>query len=176
MAGGIYMIKIDVILGLKYKPEYLPEKISSKRNIKHIECRYINVLYSPCWLFPFKVYFELAGNRKYASYLGGVDELTLSPGTVTMFPETTELEVEEVNMLPVKLTEDKAREIAWDYSKRWIIRKNRILHKVPILECSKSYKIFKPLYLFKFQNKLKDQIFYKAFDSLTGDLEDVLVN
>jgi len=170
------MITIDVLLGLKYKPEYLAEKISSKRNIEHIECRYINVLYSLCWLFPFKVYFELAGNRKYASYLGGVDELTLSPGTVTMFPETTELEVEEVNVLPVKLTEDNAREIAWEYSKKWIIRKNRIHHKIPILEDSKSYKIFKPLYLYKFKNKIKNQFFYKTMDSLTGDLEDVLVN
>ena len=91
----------------------------------------------------------------------------------TALPETEEIKVMEKNVLSDKITEARAEELAWEYSKRWVIRKNRILHKVPEKTQTHSYKVYKPLYLFEFYKKEEERTFYKIMDSLTGDLENI---
>ena len=168
------MLSINVLKGVKYVPETLVNKISSSNKHRLIDCRYIDVLYSPCWIFAFGAVIRFSqAKQKFVGYLGGVDELTLSPGTVTALPETEEIKVMEKNVLSDKITEARAEELAWEYSKRWVIRKNRILHKVPEKTQTHSYKVYKPLYLFEFYKKEEERTFYKIMDSLTGDLENI---
>lgn len=168
------MPEINVIRGIKYKPDMLIRKVSSTEKYKSISCRYVDVLYSPCWIFAFGALFRLHGDkRKYVGYLSGVDELSLSPGTVANMPQTEKVEADDKNILCDKLLKEEAEDRAWEYSKKWIIRKNRVLFCTPERTETHCFKVYKVLYLFEFHNRDTDCTFYKAMDSLTGDLENI---
>ena len=74
-----------------------------------------------------------------------------------------------------KLTEEEALCKTWEYNKMDIIRKFRSLNAPPQRESYQTERLYKPLYVMRFYNKDVQETKYKVLDSLSGDLEDILV-
>lgn len=168
------MAVISVIQGTRYTPGRLIAQMARNRKLSHIECTPVNVMYSPCWVFAFSVSFALT--RRYTrrvGWYGGLDEQHVVPGVVHCMPETAEITADEAQILPDKLTREQAEQMAWEYNKRWIRKKYRILFSPPVKTAAEASKYYKPVYLLKFDNKTLGQTLYKAMDSLSGDLENL---
>ena len=168
--------KIDVLRGLRYSPEMFLKRMKKSRKLDGITVRYVNTLYSLCWVFQFRV--ALKATRKttrYAGYYAGFDEIAMSPGKLAMLPSAEEIEVDEACILADKLTEAEALQSAWDYNVTGINRKFRNLNAPAVLEDHITKRMYKPLYLFEFHNLELDEKKYKVLDSLTGDLEDIYI-
>lgn len=170
------MAIIQVICGAPYKPERLLHQMARNKKLAHIRCKPVQVLYSPCWIFSFSVDFSLTKKRvRHLGCYGGVDEQSTMPGLVSRIPDYEEMCINDMQLLPDKLKEEQAKDLAWSYNKRWIARKNRMSHCVPVLTSTKTLKLYKPLYLLEFYNQKLDQTLYKVYDSLTGDLDNLVI-
>ena len=67
--------KIDVLRGLRYSPEMFLKRMKKSRKLDGITVRYVNTLYSLCWVFQFRV--ALKATRKttrYEGYYAGFDD------------------------------------------------------------------------------------------------------
>lgn len=171
------MLNIKVIKGIRYTPEKLTAAIGKNKRLAHIECTPVNILYSPCWIFAFHVAFELTKKHtRHVGFWGGVDEIKATPGLIRELPEWEETQAAEINVLPDKMSEEEAADLAWNYNKRWVARKHRMLiFGPPIRTRTDTYKLYKPVYMLKFYNRDLDQTLFKALDSLTGELENIVV-
>lgn len=170
------MAVIKVLNGVRYTPEMFLQRMEKSKKLQkqQIECRYVNTIYSLCWVFQFRIRLQASKNTaRYAGYYAGFDESVFSPGKIAMLPGGVEQEVPDVCVLPDKLTEEAALEEAWNYNKRGIIRKFRNLYAPPELEDHVTERFYKPLYVIEFYNKALDEKKYKLLDSLTGDLDDI---
>ena len=170
------MENINAISNGKIKYEQFIKRLNNNQRLKHIECNYISTLYSPCWIFKFEIGFKLPGVKTaHTGCLSGVDELNLTPGLIDPMPQIKVLKVDKYQIIPYKLTTESAEEIAWNYSKKWVIRKNKILFAVPMRQQTKTLIVHKALYILKFHNRKLDQTLYKVLDSLTGDIDNLLI-
>ena len=170
------MSQINVITGVRFTPEMFLRRMEKSKRLRkqQVECRYANTLYSLCWVFQFRVRLQASKKTvRYAGYYAGFDESVLSPGKILMLPFGEEQEIPDLYILPDKLTEEKALQEAWDYNKRGILRKFRNLYAPPELEDYVVERMYKPMYIFEFYNREKEEKKYKALDSLTGDLDDI---
>lgn len=170
------MAEIMVLKGLRYTPEMFLSRMERSKKLQGISIRLANTIYSPCWIFQFRVGLQATKKtRRYAGYYAGFDESVMSPGKIALLPTAEALEVPDHCILSDKLTEEEALQRAWDYNKQAIIRKFRVLRSAPELEDHVTEKYYKPLYIFEFHNLELDEKKYKYLDSLTGDLDDIHV-
>ena len=56
-----------------------------------------------------------------------------------------------------------------------MVRKFKCLYAPPELEDHKTELVYKPMYLMRFYNRDLDEEKYKVMDSLSGDLEDLVL-
>lgn len=170
------MKSIQVLTGVRYKPEQFLAHMNKKKKLAYIEFSHVNTVYSLCWVFQFRVALPVTSKTtRYAGYYGGYEESTMVPGKLKYLPSFEIQEVEESQILADKLTEEKAAQLTWTYNKRDIIRKYRSLHEPPILEKRKTERVYKPMYVIRFYNKELKESKYKVLDSLSGDLEDIQI-
>ena len=170
------MALIQVITGVRFTPEMFLRRMEKSRRLQKqkVTCRYVNTLYSLCWVFQFRVRMQASKKTvRYAGYYAGFDESVLSPGKILMLPSGEEQEIADLYVLPDKMTEEKALQEAWNYNKKGIIRKFRNLYAPPELEDYVAERMYKPMYIFEFYNLEKNEKKYKVLDSLTGDLDDI---
>jgi len=168
------MAQIEVLRGVRYKPEMFLKRMSKSRHMKNIECRHISTLYSLCWIFQFRVGLQASKKtRRYAGYYAGFDESVMSPGKLAMLPTAEMPDVDDCAVLADKLTEDEALHRTWEYNKRGIFRKFRNLYAPPELEEYVADRYYKPMYVFEFFNTELEEKKYRVLDSLTGDLEEI---
>lgn len=168
------MVKIEVLNGVRYKPENFIARMEKSKRMQGIEYRHINTLYSLCWVFQFRIMLQATKKTKrYAGYYAGFDESVLSPGKLAFLPSANDAVVDDICVLQDKLTEEEALEKAWEYNKLGILRKFKNLYAPPVLEDHVTERFYKPLYLFEFHNTELDEKKYKILDSLTGDLDDI---
>ena len=99
----------------------------------------------------------------------------MMPGKLRFLPAFQALEAEDSQVLADKLTEEEALRLTWEYNKTDIIRKYRSLNAPPQRESHRTERLYKPLYVMRFYNKDLQETKYKVLDSLTGDLEDILI-
>ncbi|MEA4932272.1 MAG: hypothetical protein VB071_01575 [Lawsonibacter sp.] len=97
------------------------------------------------------------------------------PGKLNLLPASQPKEVEDSQVLSDKLTEEQALGQAWDYNKTGIIRKFKSLNAPPILANYVAERLYKPMYVIRFYNRGLQKTKYKVLDSLSGDLEEILV-
>ncbi len=170
------MAQIEVLKGVRYKPEMFLKRMEKSRRLKNIECRHISTLYSLCWVFQFRIGLQASKRtRRYAGYYAGFDESVMAPGKIVMLPTAEMQEVDECFVLEDKLTEQEALERAWEYNKKGILRKFRNLYAPPELEEYVADRYYKPMYVFEFHNLELDEKKYRVLDSLTGDLEEIVI-
>ena len=106
------MERIHVMTGVRFKPEHLIERLSRKKKFHCLSCRYVSALYSPCWIFEFRVLLQASKNTsRYAGYYAGVDELNMAPGKIQILPGAEERVVLPVRYLKAKAM--KRRRQAW---------------------------------------------------------------
>lgn len=166
--------KIQVMAGVRFKPEHLIERLGRKKRFHNLLCRHVSTLYSPCWIFEFRVLLQASKQAgRYAGYYAGVDEINMAPGKIQILPGAEEREVSACTILKTKSDEKQAVNLAWDYNKNWITIKYKNLYAPPALEEYKTHLYYKILYLMEFYNKERDEKKYMVLDSLTGDLEQV---
>ena len=171
------MARIDVLKGLRYTPEMFLKRMSKSKNLPDMTITHINTLYSLCWIFQFRVGLQATKKtRRYGGYYAGFDEVVMAPGKLAMLPSSESQEVDDVCVLADKLTLEQALSQSWEYNKRGIMRKFKTLNAPPELDDYKCERMYKPLYVFEFNNLSNDEKKYKALDSLTGDLIDIGVN
>ena len=169
------MERIHVMTGVRYKPEHLIERLSRKKKFHCLSCRFVSALYSPCWIFEFRVLLQASKNTsRYAGYYAGVDELNMAPGKIQILPGAEERVVPACSVLKSKSNEKEAAGMAWDYNKNWITIKYKNLYAPPVLEEYKAHLYYKILYLMEFYNQECKETKYMVLDSLTGDLEKVM--
>ena len=169
------MEKINVMTGVRFKPEHLIERIGRKKKFHHLLCRHVSTIYSPCWIFEFRVLLQAAKNAsRYAGYYAGVDEINMTPGKIQILPGTELREVPSCTVLERKSDEKKAADMAWNYNKSWITIKYKNLYAPPVLEEYRTHLYYKILYLMEFYNQDCGERKYMVLDSLTGDLENIL--
>lgn len=165
------MIAINIITGITYKPYYIPSRMYSLIKSKDINASYIDTIFSPCWIFLFHAYFSLLFNtKKYVSCLAGVDEQSLTPGLLLSLPKVKEIKIDEKYIIPDKIDKSTAQNLSWQYCKKELIRKNKILHKIPEINSVNCYKYYKPLYLYEIIDQYK-QKHYHVIDSTSGEVD-----
>lgn len=170
------MKTINVITGVRFKPEHFLERMAKSKKLFHLEISHANTIYSLCWVFQFRVALPVTKKTtRYAGYYGGFEESSMVPGKLRFLPAFQELEVEDSQILADKLTEEEALCLTWEYNKTDIIRKYRSLNAPPQRESHRTERLYKPLYVMRFYNKNVQETKYKVLDSLTGDLEDILI-
>ncbi|MCI9671333.1 MAG: hypothetical protein HFF49_07220 [Lawsonibacter sp.] len=170
------MKTIHVITGVRFKPEHFLERMAKSKKLSHLEISHVNTIYSLCWVFQFRVALPVTKRTtRYAGYYGGFEESSMVPGKLRFLPAFQELEVEDSQILAEKLTEEEALCKTWEYNKMDIIRKFRSLNAPPQRESYQTERLYKPLYVMRFYNKDVQETKYKVLDSLTGDLEDILL-
>lgn len=168
------MESINVITGIRYRPEAFLNHMKKSKKFSHIEFSCAGTVYSPCWVFQLRV--ALPVNRRitrYAGYYAGFEESTMTPGKLAVLPGYHEEAVDESHILPNRITEQQARDQVWDYNKLGIIRKFKSLNAPPVLEDYKAECLYKPMYLIRFYHKELQEEKFKVLDSLSGDLEDI---
>lgn len=167
---------IKVMTGTRYRPEHLVERMSKKKKFHHLLCRHASTIYSPCWIFEFRVRLEASKHTsRYAGYYAGVDEINMAPGKIQLLPGTEDMEVPEHTILKQKIDETQAVNMAWEYNKNWITIKYKNLYAPPHLEEYRTHLYYKILYVMEFYNCELDEKKYMVLDSLTGDLEHIEV-
>lgn len=170
------MKTIHVITGVRFKPEHFLERMAKSKKLSHLEISHVNTIYSLCWVFQFRVALPVTKRTtRYAGYYGGFEESSMVPGKLRFLPAFQELEVEDSQILAEKLTEEEALRKTWEYNKMDIIRKFRSLNAPLQRESYQTERLYKPLYVMRFYNKDVQETKYKVLDSLTGDLEDILL-
>lgn len=170
------MAEIEVLQGVRYQPEMFLKRMRKSRHLKNITCRHVNTIYSLCWVFQFRIGLQASKKvRRYAGYYAGFDESVMSPGKLAMLPSAKKQEVDDCCILADKLTEDEAVREAWEYNKKGIMRKYRTLYAAPELEDYVADRYYKPMYVFEFHNLELDEKKYRVLDSLTGDLEEIVL-
>lgn len=170
------MARIEVLKGVRYQPEMFLKRMEKSKNLKGISCRHISTLYSLCWVFQLRIGLQASKNtRRYAGYYAGFDESVMAPGKIAMLPTAEVQEVEDCFVLEDKLTEGEALRQAWEYNKKGIFRKFRNLYAPPELEEYVADRYYKPMYVFEFHNLELDEKKYRVLDSLTGDLEEIVI-
>lgn len=170
------MKAINVITGVRFKPEHFLERMSKSKKLSHLAISHVNTIYSLCWVFQFRVALPVTKKTtRYAGYYGGFEESSMVPGKLRFLPAFQELEVDDSQILADKLTEEEALRLTWEYNKMDIIRKFRSLNAPPQRESYQAERLYKPLYVMRFYNKDLQETKYKVLDSLTGDLEDILI-
>lgn len=170
------MAQIEVLKGVRYKPEMFVKRMSKSKNLKNITCRHISTLYSLCWVFQLRIGLQASKKTKrYAGYYAGFDESVMSPGKLAMLPAAEKQEIEDHCILEDKLTEEEALKQVWKYNKNGIFRKFRNLYAPPELEEYVVDRYYKPMYVFEFHNLELDEKKYRVLDSLTGDLEEIVL-
>lgn len=170
------MKTIQVITGVRFRPEHFLSRMARTKKLSHIEFSHVSTVYSLCWVFQFRV--ALPVNKKttrYAGYYAGFEESTMVPGKLNLLPASQNQEVEDSQVLSDKLTEEQALGQAWDYNKMGIIRKFKSLNAPPILANYVAERLYKPMYVIRFYNRDIQKTKYKVLDSLSGDLEEILV-
>jgi len=168
------MAKIEVLNGVRYKPEMFIKRMNRSRKLEGIECRHINTLYSLCWVFQLRIMLQATKKTsRYAGYYAGFDESVLSSGKLAFLPSATEQTVDDICVMADKLTEEEALEKTWEYNKMGVLRKFKNLYAPPVLEDYVVERFYKPLYVFEFYNPQVNETKYKILDSLTGDLDDI---
>ncbi|MGE4277795.1 MAG: hypothetical protein AB7E30_11565 [Lawsonibacter sp.] len=136
----------------------------------------MNTVYSLCWVFQFRVALPVSKKTtRYAGYYAGFEESTMVPGKLNLLPAAQPKEVENSQILADKLTEDQALGQAWDYNKMGVMRKFKSLNAPPILADYVVERLYKPMYVIRFYNRNNQETKYKVLDSLSGDLEEILV-
>lgn len=166
------MSAIQVIQGTAVSAEKFIEYLKKK----NITCKYVTTLYSPCWIISFKIALpRILFGPRIVWYLAGVDELHLTPGKVARVPLTETVEVEPISILEQKIKEEEACQMAWDESKRWIIKRFRAINQRPSLLKKNILICYKPLYLLRIDTPQSNGGIYKVLDSLTGDLENIVL-
>ena len=170
------MKSIKVITGVRFKPEHFLNHMAKAKKLSYIEFSHVNTAYSLCWVFQFRVAFPVSKKTtRYLVYYGGFEESVMAPGMLRTLPASQEMEVEDSQVLADKLTEEQAKDLCWKYNKMGIIRKYKSLHAPPELERYVVERVYKPMYVMRFFNKDLKEIKYKVLDSLSGDLEDIIV-
>ena len=170
------MSRIPILKGVRFTPEMFLKRMERSRKLKQIRVRHANTIYSPCWIFQFRVAIPVTKKTtRYAGYYAGFDESVMAPGKLAILPAAEETEVDPVQILEDKLTEEQALQEAWEYNKTGIIRKFRALKAPPQLEDYVAERCYKPLYIFEFYNPELDEKKYRVLDSLTGDLEAISI-
>lgn len=170
------MAQIEVLKGVRYRPEMLIKRMSRSKNMENIQCRHVSTLYSLCWVFQFRIGLQASKRtRRYAGYYAGFDESVMSPGKIAMLPTAELQQVEDCCVIEDKLSEEEALARAWEYNKRGILRKFRNLYAPPELEEYVADRYYKPMYVFEFHNLELDERKYMTLDSLTGDLEEIVL-
>lgn len=170
------MTQIEVLKGVRYKPEQFLKRMEKSKHLAGITCRQVSTLYSLCWVFQLRIGLQASKRTKrYAGYYAGFDESVMAPGKLAMLPAVQSQEVDPCFILEDKLTEDEALRQTWEYNKTGIFRKFRNLYAPPELEEYVVNRYYKPLYVFEFHNLELDQRKYRVLDSLTGDLEEISV-
>lgn len=168
------MEQIAVITGIRYKPEQVIKRLEKKKTCSYISVRQASVLYSPCWVFEFRVKLQASRHTsRYAGYYAGLDEMNMAPGKIQILPRTEPLEVPDCQILKNKATEEEAVGLAWEYNKKWITIKYKSLYAPPVLEEYKLHFCYKILYVMEFYNRKLEEKKYMVLDSLTGDLERI---
>ena len=123
------MKNIEIITGVRFKPEYFINKISKSKKLQGINCSHINTIYSPCWVFELRVILHATKKTtRYAGYYGGLEETSMSPGKLRIIPSTEERDIEDFNILADKVTEEEAVKLVWNYNKNWISMKFKNLN------------------------------------------------
>ncbi len=170
------MKTINVITGVRYKPEHFLERMGRSKRLSYIEFSHINTAYSLCWVFQFRVALPVTKRTsRYAGYYGGFEESTMVPGKLSFLPAYQPAEVEDSQVLADRLTGDQAMALTWEYNKLGIIRKFKSLNAPPVLEDWAAERLYKPMYVIRFYNRDLQETKYKMLDSLSGDLEDILL-
>ena len=170
------MKSIKVITGVRFKPEHFLNHMAKAKKLSYIEFSHVNTAYSLCWVFQFRVAFPVSKKTtRYLVYYGGFEESVMAPGMLRTLPASQEMEVEDSQVLADKLTEEQAKDLCWKYNKMGIIRKYKSLHAPPELESYVVERVYKPMYVMRFFNKDLKETKYKVLDSLSGDLEDIIV-
>lgn len=166
------MAQISVITGVRFKPEQLIERLNKKKKYSYLSLRQAAVLYSPCWVFEFRVELKASKHAsRYAGYYAGVDEVSMAPGKILLLPKAEAREVSDCQILKNKATEEEAVRLAWEYNKKWITIKYKSLYAPPVLEQYKLHFYHKILYVIEFYNRELADKKYMVLDSLTGDLD-----
>ena len=170
------MKKINVMTGIRFKPEHLIERLGRKKRYANLCCRHVSTVYSPCWIFEFRVLLQASKHTsRYAGYYAGVDEVNMIPGKIQLLPGAEEMEVPEYTVQKNKGDEKQAVGMAWNYNKNWITIKYKNLYAPPVLEEYRTHLYYKILYVMEFYNKERGEKKYMVLDSLTGDLEKIAI-
>lgn len=170
------MKSIQVITGVRFKPEHFLNHMAKAKKLSYIEFSHVNTAYSLCWVFQFRVAFPVSKKTtRYLVYYGGFEESVMTPGMLRTLPASQEMEVDDSQILTDKLTEEQAKDLCWKYNKMGIIRKYKSLYAPPELESYVVERVYKPMYVMRFFNKDLKETKYKVLDSLSGDLEDIIV-
>lgn len=170
------MEQIKVMTGTRYQPEHLIERLNKKKKYGHILCRHASTIYSPCWIFEFRVRLEASRHAsRYAGYYAGVDEINMAPGKIQILPGAEVVEVPGYAILKQKLDEAQAVKMAWEYNKNWITIKYKNLYAPPHLEEYRTHLYYKILYVIEFYNREIGERKHMVLDSLTGDLDHIAV-
>lgn len=169
------MAQIEIIKGVRYKPEMFLKRMEKSKRLDNIRCRHISTLYSLCWVFQFRIALRAGKKVNYAGYYAGFDESVMSPGKLAMLPTAEMQEVDDCLVLADKISEDEAVQRAWEYNKKGIFRKFRNLYAPPELADYVADRYYKSMYVFEFHNLELDEKKYRVLDSLTGDLEEIIL-
>lgn len=168
------MRKIEVMKGVRFQPEHLIGRLGKKKKYKHLVCRHVSTIYSPCWIFEFRVLLRASKHTsRYAGYYAGVDEINMAPGKIQLMPSAQTETVPDHAVLANKSTEEYAVRLAWEYNRSWITIKYKNLYAPPVLEQYKTHLYYKPMYVMEFYNQAVHEKKYMVLDSLTGDLEHI---
>ena len=152
------MERIQVMTGVRYKPEHLIETVSKKKKNRHLVLKYVCAIYRPCWIFEFRVLLRASGNTsRYAGYYAGMEEINMTPGKIQILPGAEEREVQDYAVLAKKCNEKAAVDIAWEYNKNWIAIKFKNLYVPPILEQYRTHLYYKILYVIEFYNQNRNE-------------------
>ena len=162
---------IDVLTGIRYTPDMMIRYLDKRKKLEHLTYRHVNTVYSLCWVFQFRIALQATKNTvRYGGYYAGFDESVMSPGKLAFLPSAKPQEVEEISILPDRLTEEEALRRAWEYNRPAISRKFKALFAPPRLEDHVAERFYKPMYIIEFYNAELDEKKYRLLDSLTGDL------
>lgn len=170
------MATIQILQGVRYSPEMFLKRMEKSKKLKNITCRHINTVYSLCWIFQLRIGLQASKRtRRYAGYYAGFDESVMSPGKLAKLPSAKTEEVDDFCILADRLTEEEALRQTWEYNKRGIFRKFRTLYAPPELEDYVAERYYKPMYVIEFYNEELKEKKYRVLDSLTGDLEEIIL-